>query len=64
MIYFNDHGPGHVHVFKGGAEAKINLSPVTVAEVWKMKKPSVRRAKHILTENQSYLPEKWEEING
>jgi hypothetical protein len=27
MIYLEDHGPPHVHVFSAGAEAKILLGP-------------------------------------
>jgi len=28
MIYLEDHGPPHVHVFAAGAEAKILLRPL------------------------------------
>jgi hypothetical protein len=28
MIYLEDHGPPHVHVFSAGAEAKILLGPL------------------------------------
>jgi hypothetical protein len=27
MIYLEDHGPPHVHVFSAGAEAKVLLAP-------------------------------------
>ncbi len=64
VIYLNDHPPPHVHAFKGGGEAKINLDPVEVVQAWKMKKPTVRKAKRVVAQNQSYLLEKWEEING
>jgi len=64
VIYLNDHPPAHVHVFKGGGEAKVNLDPVAVAQVWKMKRPTVRKAKRVVAEHQSSLLEQWEEING
>lgn len=64
VIYNNDHPPAHVHVFKGGGEAKINLDPVEVVQVWKMNKATARKAKRVVAENQTYLLEKWEEING
>jgi hypothetical protein len=64
VIYFNDHEPAHVHAFKGGGEAEVNLDPVEVAQVWKMKKPMVRKAKRVVAESQLYLLERWEEING
>ena len=64
IIYFDDHNPPHVHVFKSGGEAKIELDPILVAAVWKMKKRDVRDAKRITIEHQSYLLDKWREING
>jgi len=58
------HNPPHVCVQSGGGEAKIELDPVLVAEVWRMKRRDVRRAKHITMEHQAYLLDKWREING
>ncbi|MGA9773684.1 MAG: DUF4160 domain-containing protein [Blastocatellia bacterium] len=64
MIYTNDHTPMHVHALKGDGEAKINLSPVDLVEVWGMKKSDARKAKAITVEHQDYLIEKWREIHG
>jgi hypothetical protein len=64
VIYLNDHLPAHVHAFAGGGEAKINLDPVEVVQVWKMSKATARKAKRVVVEHQDYLLEKWEEING
>lgn len=64
VIYINDHPPPHVHAFKGGGEAKINLDPVEVVQAWKMNKATARKAKRVVAENQAYLLERWEEING
>ena len=64
VIYFNDHQPPHVHAFEGSGEAKINLDPVEVVQVWKMSKATARKAKRVVAEHQSYLLGKWEEING
>lgn len=64
VIYFNDHEPAHVHTFKDAGEAKINLDPVEVIQVWNMKKQVARKAKRIVTEHQEHLLEKWKEING
>jgi hypothetical protein len=64
VIYFNDHVPPHVHAFKGAGEVKIDLDPVVVRQVWKMKKGAALRARSIVTENREYLLEKWEEIHG
>ena len=64
VIYFDDHNPPHVHVFKAEGEAKIELDPVLIVGVWNMKKTTARKAKRITEENQAYLLDKWREING
>lgn len=64
MIRSNDHEPSHVHAFAGDGEAKINLDPVEVKQVWNMKRQVARTAKTIVSENQEYLLQKWEEIHG
>jgi hypothetical protein len=30
VVYFDDHSPPHVHVFKGEGETKIKLDPIIV----------------------------------
>ena len=64
VIRSNDHEPAHVHVFEGDGEAKIDLDPVEVKQVWNMKRQVARKAKRIVTENQEYLLQQWEEIHG
>ena len=64
MIRSNDHEPAHVHVFEGDGEAKIDLDPVEVKQVWNMKRQVARKAKRIVTENQEYLLQRWDEIHG
>ena len=64
VIRSNDHEPAHVHAFEGDGEAKISLDPVEVKLVWNMKRQVARKAKRIVSENQEYLSQKWEEIHG
>jgi hypothetical protein len=40
VIRSNDHEPAHVHVFEGDGEAKINLDPIELIQVWNMKRQS------------------------
>ena len=67
VIYVNDHDPAHVHVF-GDGEAKINLlgaggSPELI---WAdgMSRGEIRRALRIVTDEQTALLARWEEIHG
>lgn len=67
VIFTNDHEPAHVHVF-GDGEAKINLlGPSGIpALIWAdgMNRSEVRRAMRIVTEQQTVLLARWEDIHG
>ncbi|MCT7963951.1 DUF4160 domain-containing protein [Laspinema sp. D1] len=67
-IYFNDHSPPHVHVFKAGGQAKISLTEgpggLEILGVDSLSNKDVKRALEIVIENQQELANKWEEIYG
>jgi hypothetical protein len=67
LLFVNDHQPAHVHVF-GDGEAKINLlgSDGASALVWAdgMSRGEIRRAMRIVTEQQTALLARWEDIHG
>jgi len=64
MIFTNDHHPPHVHVFKAGTEAMINLVPVRIRENCRMPKKNLRKAVEIVASNQELLRQAWREIHG
>lgn len=67
VIYTNDHMPAHVHVF-GDGEAKIDLAGPggTPVLLWAdgMSRGEVRRAVRLVTEQQAFLRQRWEDIHG
>ncbi|MFC7739258.1 DUF4160 domain-containing protein [Roseomonas sp. GCM10028921] len=67
VIYVNDHEPAHVHVF-GDGEAKINLLGAGGLPelIWadRMSRGEVRRAMHIVVEQQAALLARWRDIHG
>jgi hypothetical protein len=67
-IYFNDHLPPHVHVFKGGGQVRISLGGETerpeLIQIEGMSNKDVAKALEIVTEHQLELLEKWKEIHG
>jgi hypothetical protein len=67
MIFSNDHGPAHVHVF-GDGEAKINLlGPGGGPElVWEygMKANELRRAMKLVDNQQRFFLARWRKIHG
>ena len=48
----NDHLPIHVHVCKGGAEAKFSICPVTMVENHGMTNAEIKMIESIIEENE------------
>ena len=67
-MYFDDHEPPHIHVFKAGGQAKIALGSSDVLPslilVQGMSAEEAKAAIAIVIEHQTYLLEKWEEYHG
>lgn len=66
-MYFNDHDPPHVHVFKAGGQAKIELSSLEDPSLLLVQGMSAKDAKTaiaIVKQHQVELLAKWEEFYG
>ena len=68
-VYPNDHLPAHVHVFKAGGEAKINLlgengCPEFISVTSGMSDRDAIKALEIVAANVLELLEKWKEYHG
>jgi hypothetical protein len=68
-MYFNDHAPPHVHVFKAGGQAKVGLGNLlgtspSLLLVQGMSEKDAKKAIAIVTEHQVELLAKWEEWYG
>lgn len=64
-MYYRDHEPAHVHVWRGGAEVIIGLSdPVAVRAIrGKMSPNNVRRALEIAQDALVELSEDWKDVH-
>ena len=61
-LYLNDHLPMHVHVSKGGAEAKVLLeSALEVVKNNGFKAQEIRRIIAIIEDHYDYLIQQWHE---
>lgn len=61
-FYLNDHLPIHVHISKGGAEAKVLLKPtVALTKNNGFKSQEVKRIIAIIVANYEYLIQQWHE---
>lgn len=57
--------PPHVHVRKGGREAKSWLDPIRPARLGRLKQNDLRQVIAILEENEQQILERWyEQFNG
>jgi hypothetical protein len=63
MIYPNDHDPPHVHVFKGGGEAIIDLAPLGIRTNYRMSGRNLRKALELIEENRDILVAAWDEVH-
>ena len=64
-IWPNDHLPAHVHAWKGGAVAVIELGSLAVRDVnGQMKPADVIRAVRVVEANRSKLRKAWRKIHG
>jgi Domain of unknown function (DUF4160) len=64
-IWPNDHAPPHVHAWKAGGMAKIELvDGFDVVKVREMRPMDVVRAVRIVMANMETLMQAWEEIHG
>lgn len=68
IIWSNDHGPAHVHVFKAGAEAIIiiprGIEAPDIRDVRGMREADVAEAMQLVRDNAELLQQKWKEIHG
>lgn len=61
-IYSNDHPPIHVHVLKGGAEAKVHLEPhLLIKDNYGFKSQELRQILVIIDEHYDDIKQKWHE---
>ncbi|MCB9328285.1 MAG: DUF4160 domain-containing protein [Lewinellaceae bacterium] len=61
FFYSNDHEPVHVHVEKGDAVAKYNVSPLMIADNFNFSANELRRIRGIIFNNQDFIIDKWNE---
>jgi hypothetical protein len=65
VIYFDDHDPAHVHIYKGDSEIRIQIKGL--CEILSVKgsisSKEQKKAMKLVTAHQSELFQIWEEIH-
>jgi hypothetical protein len=63
-----EHGPPHVHVWKGGAQVVIDLGSATgqckIDRIFEMKPKDVVKAFRVVDESRDSLLDEWRKIHG
>ena len=62
-IYPNDHPPAHVHVFRGGDQARITLDPVGIQNNWRFNEREIAKILNIINDYQSLLLAEWDKYH-
>ena len=66
VIYFNDHEPAHVHVYKGDSEIRIQIKGQCkiLSVKGSISDKEQKKAMKLVTAHQSELFQIWEKIHG
>ena len=64
VIHTNEHGPAHVHVFRGGNKLKATLQPVRIVRNDGFNGGERRRIRALLLEYQRQLLSEWSRLHG
>ena len=64
VILTNEHGPAHVHVFRGGNKCKATLQPVRIVYNDGFSGRERRRIRALLVEYQAQLLSEWSRLHG
>lgn len=59
FFWSNEHEPIHVHISKGGSEAKYNILDLELVENFGFKRNELRMIESLLEENREILIERW-----
>ena len=63
MFYSNDHEPVHVHIIKGGTEARFQVNPdVILLDNKGMKPAELKLVEAIVVENQALIIDRWNDF--
>ncbi|MBR1765507.1 MAG: DUF4160 domain-containing protein [Bacteroidales bacterium] len=62
MFYSGDHKPIHVHIEKGGCEAKFNVDPVDMVYNHGFKQHEISLIRSLVEENVDVITERWHEF--
>ena len=65
VIYFDDHVPAHVHIFKDSAQLRVQIKDASLLSVkGDISSKEVKKALKLVKANQAMLLKIWDGIHG
>lgn len=58
-FYSNEHNPIHIHVIKGGKNAKFTILPVVLVENHGLKPAELKLVMTVIEENEDVIADHW-----
>lgn len=59
-IFTREHGPAHVHVFKGEKKVKVNLEPMRFSRNKGFTSRELRQIRELLNEHMELITREWQ----
>jgi len=61
FFYSDEHKPSHIHIEKGEAYARIELTSLRVTDAYRISSKDLKKALSIVQEYRDYFEEAWNE---
>ncbi len=62
-IFTREHGPAHVHVYRGEKRVKVNLQPIRFSRNKGFTSRELRQIRELLSENMKLILREWERLD-
>jgi hypothetical protein len=62
-IFTREHGPAHVHVFRGEKRVKVNLEPMRFSRNKGFTSHELRQIRELLNEHMELITREWERLD-
>ncbi len=62
-IFTREHGPAHVHVFRGEKSVKVNLNPVRFSENKGFNNRELKRIRELLNDHMALIISEWDRLD-
>ncbi len=62
-IFTREHGPAHVHVFRGEKSVKVDLNPMRFSQNKGFTSRELKRIRELLNEHMVFIESEWERLD-